>query len=98
MARSGPIVTMRMQPPRATSIAFGRSIAVLACAGAGLVLAYLVGVDGQHAKSILSDTALALAMGAAAGIVLRASAGRGRDPRRPVGLVLLFGALVHVAF
>jgi PAS domain S-box-containing protein len=73
-------------------------MAVLACAGAGLVLAYLIGVDGQHAKSILSDTSLALAMGAAGWVVLRAAAGRGGDPRRPVGVLLVFGALVHVAF
>src|SRR5205807_4914550 len=78
--------------------AFGRSIAMLACAGAGLVLASFVGVDGQHAKSILSDSSLALAMGVAGAIVLRTSAGPGRDARRPIGVLLLFGALVHVAF
>src|SRR5438105_4301177 len=88
---------MQVRPPRATSVAFGRSMALLACAGAGLVLAYLVGVDGQHAKSVLSDTSLALVLGAAGSVVLRASAGRSRDPRRPLGFLLVFGALLHLA-
>src|SRR5436309_2925561 len=85
-----------MQPPRTTG-ASGRSLAMLACIGAGLVLAYLVGVDGQHAKSVLSDASLAAVLGVAGVVVLRA-ARRPRDPRRPVGIVLLLGALLHLGF
>ena len=52
-----------MGPPRATSRATRRFLAVLACAGVGLVLAYAVGAHGRHARSVLSETALGVAFG-----------------------------------
>ena len=95
----GPIVASRMEPAMTPSAAVKRRLlVVLALVAAGLVVAYLVGVHGPHAKSLLSDLALAVVLAVSGLVVLRAAAGPERDPRRPLGLLLLLSALIHVVF
>lgn len=75
-----------------------RLFVLLAVAGAGLLVANLVGVESLLAKSVLSDVSLAVVFGVAGVCVLRSGAGRRRDPRRPLGVFLIACALVYVAF
>ena len=72
----GPIVASRMEPAMTPSAAVKRRLlVVLALVAAGLVVAYLVGVHGPHAKSLLSDLALAVVLAVSGLVVLRAAAG-----------------------
>ncbi|MFN2545357.1 MAG: ATP-binding protein [Actinomycetota bacterium] len=86
-----------MERSTADAGAVRRSLAVLAFAGAALVVVALLGLHGPRARSAVSDLALTLALGlSGAMILLRPRIAVAQ--RRPLGVLLLAGAAVHGAF
>jgi len=74
-----------------------RLLALLAFTGAGVALAYAVGVHSGHARSVLAYASLTISFGVSA-LALRVSPGwEGKSRRRPIALLLGFGAVVFMS-
>jgi PAS domain S-box-containing protein len=87
-----------MEAARPPSALARRLLTVLATAAAGLLVAYLIGAEGAHAKNILSDVSLAIVFLTGGLCVFGSAAGYPHDPRRALGVFLVLCGLLHVGF
>ena len=75
-----------------------RWLTLLAVTAGAVIVAHLVGAHGARARSTLGFAALTLAFAVPAWAVLVPPRPEGRAQRRPLALVLSFGAIVFLGF
>src|SRR5439155_3139823 len=75
-----------------------RWLTLLAVTAGAVIVAHLVGAHGARARSTLGSAALTLAFAVPAWAVLVSPRPEGRAQRRPLALVLSFGAIVFLGF